>query len=186
MSYARQDGWPGEGVGEFPHWTLLYYPSCRSHPFLHVLFKERKQNFFSCSFSEPIFTAAVPDVCTYSSRCVSPGTERGPKGKNMTPLGCLSHQSVCWGPRRKGVEVILPLHHQATWGRCPEVLGGAKVEWNLRKRQRDRVWLKEIKVTRPWLNHLCPKFVSAAVSSSGLAGKGVVSAVTIASLFSLP
>lgn len=33
--------------------------------------------------SEPIFAAAVPDVCSYSSRYASPGAERGPKGENM-------------------------------------------------------------------------------------------------------
>lgn len=112
MSCARQDGWPGEGVGEFLQWTLLYCPRCRLHPSLHLLFKERKPNFSRCSLSmevEPVLTAAVPDVCTYSSRGMSPGAERGPKSKehgHLTPMGCLSHESVCWGSRRKGVNFL--------------------------------------------------------------------------------
>ena len=32
---------------------------------------------------EPIFIAAVSDVCIYYSRCVSPRAEVGPKGENM-------------------------------------------------------------------------------------------------------
>lgn len=68
----------------------------------------------------------------------------------------------------------------AAWGHCPKVPGD---ERNLAKRQRRRAWVKEIKpelvggcsplATSPRLSQLCLKFVSAAVSTSGLAVKGI-------------
>lgn len=48
--------------------------------------RERK-NLSSCSFPgvevDPVFTAAVSDVCAYYSRCVGPRAEVGPEGENM-------------------------------------------------------------------------------------------------------